>query len=407
MKYANLCLDIREIENIGDWVQIFAIDNLYHYMGIDKKDIVRIRISELNTYQGEKVILPINYPFYGLYNLSDDIIPVYLGISIIDSVVAKGLKFKEFEPIGCRDIHTYNELSKCGIDSYYGGCLTITFPKRKSNSNAGKIFIVDVSDNIYSKIPNEISENAERITHIIEDGLGGESVAKGIYKRYEEEAKLVITSRIHCAQPCLAMGIPTIFICETISFRYDVIKNLLPIYHIDQMENINWKPEPVDFEEMKKLMLENARLRIMETYRKHNIQDKINSFYSKGHRLEYYIDSVWAFEEYIQKRYKREERFEYILWGVTQIAEKIYEWISVNYPNAVLKYVIDMYHKTKFHGIETTTTEILKSEDLLVLVTAGAANKIAKKLFDEYHISHYVICYNGTFVIDGENKEYL
>lgn len=254
MKYANLYLETREIENIGDWAQIFAVDYLYHYMGIDKKDIVRIGISELNTYQGEKLILPINYPFYGLYSLSDDIIPVYLGISIIDSVVAKGLKFRDFAPIGCRDIHTYNELSKCGIASYYGGCLTITFPKRKSTSNASKIFIVDVSENIYSKIPNEIRENAERITHIIEDGLGGENVAKEIYRRYEKEAKLVITSRIHCAQPCLAMGIPTVFICETISFRYDVIKNLLPVYHIDQMETINWFPKPVDVEEMKTLI---------------------------------------------------------------------------------------------------------------------------------------------------------
>ena len=77
MKFANLALDSdKKMENIGDWVQIFAIENLFEYMNIKKNEIVHIKISELSTYDGEYVILPINYPLYGYYHLSYKIIPV-------------------------------------------------------------------------------------------------------------------------------------------------------------------------------------------------------------------------------------------------------------------------------------------------------------------------------------------
>lgn len=53
MKFANLALDTnKKMENIGDWVQIFAIENLYDYMGINKDEIVSIKISELSSYDG-------------------------------------------------------------------------------------------------------------------------------------------------------------------------------------------------------------------------------------------------------------------------------------------------------------------------------------------------------------------
>ena len=51
MKYANLSLDINKgMENIGDWAQIFAIERLYHYMNIDCQKIIKIKISEISSY---------------------------------------------------------------------------------------------------------------------------------------------------------------------------------------------------------------------------------------------------------------------------------------------------------------------------------------------------------------------
>lgn len=47
--------------NIGDYMQLIAIDNLYRYMGIGSKDIVHMKSEDLATYKGEKLILPINF----------------------------------------------------------------------------------------------------------------------------------------------------------------------------------------------------------------------------------------------------------------------------------------------------------------------------------------------------------
>lgn len=71
---------------------------------------------------------------------------------------------------------------------------------------------------------------------------------KEYYEELYDNASLVITSKIHCAQPCLAVGIPVVFICEQKSFRFDLLSNYILIYEIDQMSEINWSLEIPDLE---------------------------------------------------------------------------------------------------------------------------------------------------------------
>lgn len=408
MKFANLILDTnKKMENVGDWVQIFAIENLYNYMNIKKEDIIRIKISELSTYEEEYVILPINYPLYGYYNLSHKIIPVYLGVSIMNGNVAEGLRMQHFQPIGCRDYHTMKELQKKGIEAYYGGCLTITLPKKK-NCNGKKTFIVDISDNALKKIPSSLRENAEYVSHVFYDGeCGGEEKARKLYQQYYEEAGLVITSRIHCAQPCMAAGIPVIFICEIKSFRYEVIRQFIPIYTLDEIEQINWNPKPIDLEEHKNILLENASERINETYQKYNQRCKVSDFYLRGVPLKYEIDSVWAFQRYIEKNWKKEDMFEYAMWGITQIAETLYEWIGENYPKAILKYVIDNSVKNDYHEVKVQKQDgLINCSDIPVFVTAGSINPIAENAFKTYGVKKYVVCYGGLYIVNGKKEIY-
>lgn len=407
MKFANLLLDTnKKMENIGDWVQIFAIENLYNYMGISKDEIVSVRISELSSYDGESVILPINFPFYGYYSLSPKIIPVYLGISVMSGSVVKGLRMQNFQPIGCRDYHTLMELRKMGLETYYGGCLTIAFPKRTA-SFANKIFIVDVSENILSLIPQDIKDQAEFITHIYyDDECGGEVKAREIYARYAKEAKLVITSRIHCAQPCLAMGIPVIFICEIKSFRYEVLKPFIPIYTISNMNQIDWNPSPPDIEYHKKRLLDCAADQINNTLKKYEKICEISEFYLASATTDYEIDSIWAFQRYIKETWKSDDIFQYAIWGITQCAEVLYSWIRENYPRAVLAKVIDNNACTAFHGVFPERENCLEDFTAPVFVTAGSANPVAEKVFKKYHVQKYVICYNNLYVVDGTCKSY-
>ena len=383
MKYANLSLDINKgMENIGDWAQIFAIERLYHYMNIDCQKIIKIKISEISSYNGEYVILPINYPLYGYYNLSPKIIPVYLGISIIHN-------------------------SDNGIEAYITGCLTITMPKRSISKKQKKVFIVDVTENVYERIPYEIRKSAIRMTHIYyKEECRGEEGARAIYKLYEEEASLIITSRIHCAQPCLAMGIPVVFICETCSFRYDVLRQYIPIYMLDRMDQIDWNPVVPDLEAHKKRLLQNAADRVKERWKKYKDICNIGDFYLEGTPVINEVDSVWAFQKYILERWKNSDCFYYSVWGITQIAESIFTWIQREYPNAVLDKVIDSIKNDLFHGIQPETPEGLENCKSVVFVTAGSVNPIAVQVFKRYDVKNYVICYNGRYIVNGEENIY-
>ena len=78
MKWANICIErgyanskerdaegnCDRVVNIGDYAQLLAIDNLYSYMGVDEEDIVKIEYYDLLDYEGEYVILPINFIFF-------------------------------------------------------------------------------------------------------------------------------------------------------------------------------------------------------------------------------------------------------------------------------------------------------------------------------------------------------
>lgn len=42
-----------------------------------------------------------------------------------------------------------------------------------------------------------------------------------VYKEYRRQATLIITSRVHVALPCMAMGIPVIFAKNEYSYRFE------------------------------------------------------------------------------------------------------------------------------------------------------------------------------------------
>lgn len=178
---------------------------------------------------------------------------------------------KQYEPIGCRDIGTMNLLKEKGVNAYFSGCMTLTLGKKyHSEEKDGKIYIVDplietkmgVKDMLLSlwqfiKFPHDIIKlfmnkglhihhGKNRLKEFIKTALfhkiysntfSREIVVSSTYicqqnkyylaglKTDEErlheaerlvrkyaKSKLVITSRIHCALPCLGLDTPVIFL---------------------------------------------------------------------------------------------------------------------------------------------------------------------------------------------------
>ncbi|MBW1616959.1 MAG: polysaccharide pyruvyl transferase family protein [Deltaproteobacteria bacterium] len=203
---------------------------------------------------------------------SASIAPIFIGFHITNSnnstkyfLLPNGVKyFKQNEPIGCRDKDTMKLLAAKGIKSFYTRCLTLTFPKREIEPKKGKVFIVDAG---HIPIPESLSKQAIKITHSAHSIYGHKIrmlMAKKLLATYRDEANLIITTRLHCALPCIAMGIPVIFFGNPNDYRLSPLSDInikinkpynnkeitLSEFH----KNIDWKPLPISIEQEKQVL---------------------------------------------------------------------------------------------------------------------------------------------------------
>jgi len=270
--------------NVGDNIQSLAAKQF-----LPKVDKYLSR-EKLANYKGEKIKLIMNGWFtHNIHNWvpSDDIIPLFVSFHINNTAAPymltdKGVAYlKKHEPIGCRDQFTVNLLQEKGIEAYFTGCLTLTLDsyKVKDSERGDKIYIVDP---LYGYITlKKVTYDYKRFLRSIQKGtifnigkrkkhlksiIDKDLINKAIYINQEPpagkyntvekfemaedllrkyaKAKLVITSRIHCALPCLALGTPVIFINGFDNFvdscRFDGVLELFNRIDIDSVTG-KWK----------------------------------------------------------------------------------------------------------------------------------------------------------------------
>jgi hypothetical protein len=123
-------------------------------------------------------------------------------------------------PIGARDPATEAILRHAGLSTEMIGCASLTFPRYRGRREG--IFVTDAAPRfnvppsavvITHHLPLNISwcDQWTRAMHVLE-----------IYRR----AKLVYTSRLHAALPCLAFGTPIVFSCpDAVTIRDPLIGN--------------------------------------------------------------------------------------------------------------------------------------------------------------------------------------
>jgi hypothetical protein len=147
-------------------------------------------------------------------------------------------------PVGARDTATLEFLQEQRVPSYLSLCFTLMYqipiaPTRES------ILVVDVNDTL---LPKDILEKAELLECNVPPPRNAHSALRFRYafellQMYANRGKVVITSRIHVALPCLAIGIPVIFVdSETLpggergANRTVGISNLFHVYrpHVDK-----------------------------------------------------------------------------------------------------------------------------------------------------------------------------
>ncbi|MCR5484139.1 MAG: polysaccharide pyruvyl transferase family protein [Clostridiales bacterium] len=262
--------------NLGDAIQTFAVDGLYRYMGIPEGDVLNVRRTELSSYSGEKVVLPFQGCFINtngapIFPVSENIVPEYFGFC---SSTRKDKKYisemPENKVIGCRDEHVWRYLRDCKKNVYLTGCLTATFPRRENEGDT--VFLVDAPAETKDVMPKELLKKTEKLSQSFDmKGMtvdeSYEKVERATRKQLsilKERASLVVTSRLHVASPCVAMGIPVILFRKYFDDRYEWIDKFIPLYTLDKASEIDWSPTPPEYEDIKKLMFDTAGAVIRE-----------------------------------------------------------------------------------------------------------------------------------------------
>jgi hypothetical protein len=239
MKYKFGLLEYPGLDNLGDYIQSIAVSSLIPEI---HARIDREKLRNFTSY--EKLIVVMNGWFSNnpenSFPPSASIIPIFWGFHITNwnhswkhIITKESLDYLRFHaPIGCRDRYTAQKLNEFGIESFYSKCLTLLFKRREHLPDCKQTFVVDcVID-----LPSELTTDAIFLTHVINPLFPEEEkfrLANEMLGFYNDNATLVITSRLHCALPCIAMGIPVIFFGDECDYRTSIISDIgVKINHV-------------------------------------------------------------------------------------------------------------------------------------------------------------------------------
>lgn len=121
---------------------------------------------------------------------------------------------RRHQPVGGRDLWTTSLLEQHGVESYFSGCLTLTLGAEDKRARENFICAVDLPEKAYQVLLGRTGTPILRLGH--RDKSGGtfeeRSAKAGRLLSLYAHAKCVVTTRLHCALPCLALGTPVLFI---------------------------------------------------------------------------------------------------------------------------------------------------------------------------------------------------
>ncbi len=211
--------------NYGDDIQALAAIHLLKKFGVE--EVVFIDREKAFLYKGEPVHVVMNGWYMSNYRYfppTKQIHPFFISFHVTpEEVIRDNIDyFKTHGPIGCRDLSTLQKCQKYGIDAYFSGCLTLTFDEVWPKSE--QTYLVDVVPPFNRDTRLELdlskitaSEQGQFITQGAPPIPKKENLTRHL--KYVEclldkykKAKLVITSRLHCALPCQAFGTDVVFV---------------------------------------------------------------------------------------------------------------------------------------------------------------------------------------------------
>lgn len=157
-------------------------------------------------------------------NMSAALFSVHMSGRFQTTVVPNNLDYfrrytSHVGPIGARDSPTLAFLESLGLPTYQSSCFTQMLRPHGNNykdtkQNRDLIMLVDVDPEL---LPPDVANRGQVYMANVNKSVVNEREARlqhaqGLYYRYSNEAKVVITSRIHSALPASVNGVPVIFV---------------------------------------------------------------------------------------------------------------------------------------------------------------------------------------------------
>lgn len=280
--------------NLGDWYQSFAVRELFRKMGIPDPDVQTVDRTGITAYRGERTRLVLQGCFLHMkgapvFPVSADIDPCFFGFHCLSVLDRRGIaSLPDDLLIGCRDEATFRRMQKMGKRAFLSGCLSLTLDRRPAAPQSGKVFLVDAPRGIEDYMPAPLRERIEyvsqsfRLENEWSDRETHEKLrrkAQETLEKYRDEAALVVTSRLHAASPCTAMGVPVILARSYFDERYAWIDKFLPLYTPDRFREIDWNVQAPDVEALKRQILETAAACVNNTPDAPRLADTLSAFW--------------------------------------------------------------------------------------------------------------------------------
>ena len=136
--------------------------------------------------------------------------------------------FEAYGPVGVRDNSSIEFLNSLGIPNFFSGCITLTLPQQPETPDKGTYIVINDLNPVCEKATVKWAEDhgleARILTHRLPYSnreLSFEERMKNAQERLTvyQNAACVVTRRLHCTLPCIAMGVPVVPVVGMDTFK--------------------------------------------------------------------------------------------------------------------------------------------------------------------------------------------
>lgn len=253
MKYG--VIYYKDTDNIGDDIQSYASAKF-----LPRIDCLIDR-EHLDDFGGDEPVAVImnGWFLYHKFNWppAQSILPLcvsmhftpndYMSINYqyLDGIGGEYLK--NYQPVGCRDQSTYDILTQKGIGAYLSGCITLTLELHKQRKRDTEKYIcaVDIDEEAENRIKALTDgKNIEirKTTHLVdykEHPIAWQERMCRVEELLDlyQSAHCIVTKRLHCALPCLAMGVPVLLLLDEKKDDMTRYSHFVDLLHVSSTED--------------------------------------------------------------------------------------------------------------------------------------------------------------------------